>query len=76
MTSKIDHEEAGHYFNDLDWPGAVQDIQAAANYLHKNGVEKVGVVGFCMGGALSLASAVLVRTNIYFFYNQNKSLTI
>jgi carboxymethylenebutenolidase len=56
-----DHETAGHYFHDLDWNGAVQDIQAAANYLHANGVEKIGVVGFCMGGALSLASAVRVE---------------
>jgi carboxymethylenebutenolidase len=57
----VDHETAGHYFNDLDWQGAVQDIQAASDFLHKNGVEKIGVVGFCMGGALSLASAVLVN---------------
>lgn len=55
-----DHETAGHYFNDLDWVGAVQDIQGAVNYLRSQGVEKVGVVGFCMGGALSLASAVRV----------------
>jgi carboxymethylenebutenolidase len=39
-----DHETAGHYMNDLDWQGAVQDIQGAANYLHANGVEKIGVV--------------------------------
>ena len=55
-----DHETAGHYFNDLDWNGAIQDIQGAVNYLKSKGVEKVGVVGFCMGGALSLASSTLV----------------
>ncbi|CAF0937240.1 unnamed protein product [Brachionus calyciflorus] len=55
-----DHEEAGHYFNDLDWPGAVQDIQAAVDYLKSKGVEKIGVTGFCMGGALTIAASVLV----------------
>jgi carboxymethylenebutenolidase len=58
----IDHETAGHYMNDLDWQCAVQDIQAAVNYLRTvRGVKKVGIVGFCMGGALSLASASLVE---------------
>lgn len=47
-------------FNDLDWKGAVQDIQGAVDYLKSKGVEKIGVVGFCMGGALSLAASVLV----------------
>lgn len=57
----IDHETAGHYMNDLDWQGAVQDIQAAVDYLKTSrGVKKIGIVGFCMGGALTLASASLV----------------
>ena len=56
-----DHETAGHYFNDLDWSGAIQDIQGSVNYLRSLGVEKVGVVGFCMGGALVLASSILVE---------------
>jgi len=55
-----DHEHAGHLMNDLDWPGAVQDIQGAVNFLKSRGVEKVAVTGFCMGGALSIASAVKV----------------
>ena len=32
-----DHETAGHYASDLDWPGAVQDIAAAAKYLRQKG---------------------------------------
>jgi len=56
-----DHEEAGHLMNGLDWPGAIQDIRAAAKFLLDNGCEKVGVVGYCMGGALSLASTVLIE---------------
>ncbi|XP_063419361.1 protein usf-like [Mytilus trossulus] len=55
-----DNETAGHYMNDLDWPGAVADIKGAILYLKNAGCTKVGVTGFCMGGALTLASAALV----------------
>lgn len=48
-------------FNGLDWKGAVEDIQGAVRYLNSKGVEKVGVVGFCMGGALSIAASVMVE---------------
>jgi len=56
------HEEAGHYMGNLDWPGAVQDINVAAEYLKSQGVKKVGVVGYCMGGALALAGAALCES--------------
>lgn len=56
-----DHETAGHYMSDLDWPGAVKDIEGAAKYLLSKGCSKVGVTGFCMGGALSMAAAALVK---------------
>ena len=46
--------------NDLDWQGAIKDIQASVNYLKEKGITKVGVVGFCMGGALTIASSCLV----------------
>jgi carboxymethylenebutenolidase len=43
----------------LDFPGAThQDIRGAVRYLKANGCEKVAVMGFCMGGALTIASAV------------------
>jgi carboxymethylenebutenolidase len=56
-----DHETAGHYLADLDWNGAIQDIQASVDYLKSKGAIKIGITGFCMGGALSLASSVLVN---------------
>ncbi|XP_033727156.1 protein usf-like [Pecten maximus] len=56
----IDNEQAGHYMGDLDWLGAIDDIAGAARELKTMGCEKVGVTGFCMGGALSLAAAALV----------------
>ena len=53
-------EEAGHLSSGLDWQGAVQDIRAAARFLMETrGCAKVGVTGFCMGGALSVAAAAL-----------------
>lgn len=44
----------------IHFTGAIQDIKGAAQYLLKQGCRKVGVTGFCMGGALSLAAAALV----------------
>ncbi|KAK3782866.1 hypothetical protein RRG08_002496 [Elysia crispata] len=55
-----DNEEAGHLMSNLDWAGAVQDIRACAKFLKAQGCKKVGVTGFCMGGALSFAGAALV----------------
>jgi carboxymethylenebutenolidase len=54
-----DDEEAGHLMGGLDWQGAVQDIKAAGEYLKAAGYKKIFVTGYCMGGALTLASAVL-----------------
>lgn len=54
----IDREEAGHYMAGLNWDGAVQDLTAGAIYLKKIGCTKVGITGFCLGGALAFAAAV------------------
>ncbi|GLT28298.1 hypothetical protein SLA2020_032400 [Shorea laevis] len=56
----LDVAEAQHLMDGLDWQGAVKDIHASVNWLKENGSKKVGVTGFCMGGALSIASSVLV----------------
>jgi carboxymethylenebutenolidase len=57
-------DEAGHMMNGLDFAGAThQDIRGAVNHLHELGSKldtKVCVVGFCMGGALTIAAAVHV----------------
>lgn len=53
-------DEANHLMNGLDFPGAThQDTRGAVKYLSESGA-KVGVMGFCMGGALSIAAAVHV----------------
>ncbi|KAG9447607.1 hypothetical protein H6P81_013735 [Aristolochia fimbriata] len=56
----LDAAEAQHLMDGLDWQGAVKDIHASVSWLKANGSQKVGVTGYCMGGALALASAVLV----------------
>lgn len=54
-----DPTEAGKLMSELDTLAAVDDIAGAVAYLraHARGNGKVGVTGFCMGGALSLAAA-------------------
>jgi carboxymethylenebutenolidase len=49
-------EEAGHLMTGLDFEGAVKDILGAGEHLKSLGCKKVGVTGFCMGGALALAT--------------------
>lgn len=55
--STLDKEEATHLMNGLDWGRAVAEICDCVEFLRKCGCRRVGVVGFCMGGALSLAVA-------------------
>ena len=54
-------DEAGHLMNGLDFPGAThQDIHGAVDYLRGMGGGKVAAMGFCMGGALTIAASVHV----------------
>ena len=56
-----DADEAGHMMEGLDFPGAThQDLRGAARYLGNVGNGRVAVMGFCMGGALTVAAAVHV----------------
>jgi carboxymethylenebutenolidase len=53
-------DEANHLMSNLDFPDAThQDLHGAAQHL-KGQSGKVGVMGFCMGGALTIAAAVHV----------------
>src|SRR5436853_7212406 len=56
----VDAKEAEHLMTNLNFADAAgQDIRGAVQYL-KSGSGKVGVTGFCMGGALTILSAVFV----------------
>jgi carboxymethylenebutenolidase len=57
----LDAAEAEHMMKNLKFGDATnQDIRGAAQYLKEAGT-KVGVMGFCMGGALTVLAAVYVR---------------
>jgi carboxymethylenebutenolidase len=50
-----EQEEAHHLMSSLDFGDAAsQDVRGAVQYLKAQGAPKVGVTGFCMGGALSV----------------------
>ena len=52
--STVEAEEASHLMSGLDFGDAAsQDIRGAVQFL-KTRADKVGVTGFCMGGALTL----------------------
>ena len=55
-----DREEANHMMTGLDWGGATdQDLRGAVQHL-KAGGQKAAVLGFCMGGALTIMAAVKI----------------
>ena len=56
----VEAAEANHLMTNLNFAdAATQDIRGAAQHLKKSSA-KVGVVGFCMGGALTIVSAMYV----------------
>jgi carboxymethylenebutenolidase len=58
-----DDDEAGRLMGQLDWQKAVAEIGDAVAYLrsHPRSNGKVGVLGFCMGGALAFAASRYVE---------------
>jgi carboxymethylenebutenolidase len=57
----LEANEAEHLMNDLNFGDAAgQDIRGAVQYLKGSGSARVGVTGFCMGGALTVLAAVFV----------------
>lgn len=52
-------DEANHLMEGLDFSDAVtQDARGALAYLKDRGAEHVGVMGFCMGGAIAMLAAM------------------
>ncbi len=55
----LEANEAEHLMTNLDFGDAAgQDVRGAVEHLKASGSAKVGVTGFCMGGALTLLAAV------------------
>jgi carboxymethylenebutenolidase len=58
----LEENEAKHLMQALDFGGAAsQDVRGAVQHLKSTGSRKVGVTGFCMGGALTVLAAVSVE---------------
>jgi carboxymethylenebutenolidase len=57
-----DAGEAASLLQGLDWGRAIKDVAGAVSLLasHARSSGKVGITGFCMGGAVALASAANV----------------
>lgn len=61
--STVEEEEAHHLMTGLDFGAAAsQDVRGAVNYLKglKLGSGKVGITGYCMGGALTVLASTMV----------------
>jgi len=57
----LEANEAEHLMHGLDFGDAAgQDVRGAVQHLKASGSVRVGVTGFCMGGALTLLAAVNV----------------
>jgi len=57
-----DAAEAQKLMEALDWPRALEEIAGAAAFLksHSRSNHHVGILGFCIGGALTFAATTLV----------------
>ncbi|KAG2500217.1 hypothetical protein HYH03_001795 [Edaphochlamys debaryana] len=49
--------EARGLSSDLNWTRGVEDVVAAVKYLRDTGSKKVGIIGFCQGGAMAFCGA-------------------
>jgi carboxymethylenebutenolidase len=57
----VEEKEAQHLMHDLNFGDAAsQDIRGAVQMLKDSGSPKVGITGFCMGGALTLLGVASV----------------
>ena len=64
--STLEAAEAEHLLKGLDWDRAAKEIAGAVRHLREvEGATKVGIVGFCMGGALTVIAATQPGVDAY-----------
>ncbi|MGH7409213.1 MAG: dienelactone hydrolase family protein [Candidatus Methylomirabilales bacterium] len=64
--STVEAAEAEHLMKGLDWGRAAKEIAGAVRYLREvEGAMRVGVTGFCMGGALTIIAATQPGVDAY-----------
>ena len=67
--STVEEAEAAHLMQGLDWGKAAREISGAIRHLREaEDCTTIGVVGFCMGGALTLISALDPAVDAYVAY--------
>ena len=67
--STLEAAEAQHLMEGLDWGRAGEEIAGAVRYLREvEGATRVGVTGFCMGGALTVIAATQPGVDAYVAY--------
>ncbi len=64
----VEAEEARHLIEGLDWKRATAEIAGAVGYLRKQGATRVGIVGYCVGGALAVTGAAQANVSAYVSY--------
>jgi carboxymethylenebutenolidase len=58
----LEEAEAQHMMGELDFAdAATQDVRGAVRYLKESGSPEVAVLGYCLGGALTILAAVYVE---------------
>eukprot|EP00003_Mantamonas_plastica_P007049 TRINITY_DN1585_c0_g1_i1.p1 TRINITY_DN1585_c0_g1~~TRINITY_DN1585_c0_g1_i1.p1 ORF type:complete len:241 (-),score=59.09 TRINITY_DN1585_c0_g1_i1:45-767(-) len=61
----IDRESAGHLMSELSWTTSGEIVQCIVDYFRKeNSSIKIGITGWCMGGALSLYCAATLKDQL------------
>ena len=64
--STLEAAEAQHLMEGLDWGRAAKEIAGGVRYLREvEGATRVGVTGFCMGGALTVIAATQPGVDAY-----------
>jgi len=71
LTDQTDGEwkQALDYMNKLDKNASVKDVQATIDFARTQGVSKVGVMGYCMGGYIAFLAACRTDTDATVSYH-------
>ena len=67
--SEAEWKQALDYMNQLDKNASVKDVQATIDYARGQGVSKVGVMGYCMGGYIAFLAACRTDTDATVSYH-------
>jgi len=68
-SKTVDAEEAHHLMEGLDWARAAAELAGAVTHLRAvEGATSVGIVGYCMGGALAMIAAASAEVDAYAAY--------